>query len=156
MEHPANKDYWWICTKGGGLNRLQKSTGNFIHYTTKQGLLNDVVYGILTDKAGNVWGSTNRGLFCMLAPNGQSPQQPAFRVFTASDGLQADEFNTNAFAKLSNGDLVFGGVNGINIFNPQTILANSYSPRVFITGIEIGNKAVEPGDDTGVLKETIE
>ncbi|MBN8861501.1 MAG: helix-turn-helix domain-containing protein [Sphingobacteriales bacterium] len=154
MDDPVNADYLWICTKGGGLNRMQKSTGKFIHYTTKQGLPNDVVYGVLADKAGNIWGSTNKGLFCMLA--GNKEEEPVFRIFSASDGLQADEFNTNAFARLSNGNLAFGGVNGLNIFDPQKVLSAGFTPNVFITGIQIGNKNITPGDETGLLKETIE
>ncbi len=156
MDDPADGNYLWVCTKGGGLNRMQKSTGKFIHYTTQQGLPNDVVYGILADKAGNIWGSTNRGIFCMLTAKEENGSAPEFRVFSTSDGLQADEFNTNALAKLANGDLAFGGVNGINIFNPQKVLSGSYSPNIYITAIQIGNKAVTPGDETGVLKETIE
>ncbi|MEO6150652.1 MAG: ATP-binding protein [Mucilaginibacter sp.] len=156
MDDAVNPDYLWVSTKGSGLNRLQKSTGNFKHYTTKQGLPNDVVYGTITDKAGNIWGSTNRGLFCMVASNKKNNDEPVIRVFGTSDGLQADEFNTNAFGKLTNGDLVFGGVNGINIFSPQKILATSFTPNVFITGILIGNKQLSPGDNTGVLHQTIE
>lgn len=154
MDDPVNADYLWICTKGGGVNRFEKSTGKFIHYTTKQGLPNDVVYGVLADNAGNIWGSTNKGLFCMMAA--QKDEQPIFRVFSTSDGLQADEFNTNALAKLSNGNLAFGGINGINIFDPQKVLSSGFMPQIFITGIQIGNKALAPGDETGVLKETIE
>lgn len=154
MDDPANADYLWICTKGGGLNRMQKSTGKFIHYTTKQGLPNDVVYGVLADNAGNIWGSTNKGLFCMLA--GKKEEEPEFRLFSRDDGLQADEFNTNAFAKLTNGNLAFGGVNGLNIFNPQKVLSSNFTPNIFITNIQIGNKNITPGDKTGLLTETIE
>jgi signal transduction histidine kinase/DNA-binding response OmpR family regulator/ligand-binding sensor domain-containing protein len=154
MDDPVNPDHLWVCTKGGGLNRMEKSTGRFIHYTTKQGLPNDVVYGVLADKAGNIWGSTNKGLFCMLA--GRKDEQPVFRVFTTSDGLQADEFNTNALARLANGNLVFGGVNGVNVFDPQKVLEGNFMPDVFITSIQIGNKVLIPGDQTGVLTETIE
>ncbi len=156
MDDPADNDYLWICTKGGGLNRMQKSTGKFIHYTTKQGLPNDVVYGILADNTGNIWGSTNRGIFCMLAAKEENDLPLVFRVFSTSDGLQADEFNTNALAKLSNGDLAFGGVNGLNIFDPQKVLSGSYSPNVYITAIQIANKTITPGDETGLLEETIE
>ena len=154
IDDPADSKYLWIATKGGGINRLEKSTGKFIHYTSRQGLPNDVVYGLLADKAGNLWGSTNRGLFCMLAA--KQNESPVFRLFSTSDGLQDDEFNTNALAALSNGQLVFGGVKGINIFDPQKVLSGNFSPSVFITGIQIGNKTVTPGDKTGVLKETIE
>ncbi|MBC7937475.1 MAG: response regulator [Rhizobacter sp.] len=154
VDDPADKNYLWIATKGGGINRLDKSTGKFMCYTTKDGLPHDVVYGLLADNAGNLWGSTNRGLFCMLA--GKNGRAPSFRLFSTSDGLQADEFNTNALAKLKNGKLVFGGVNGINMFDPQKVLAGNFLPNVYITGIQIGNKTVVPGDESDVLKETIE
>jgi signal transduction histidine kinase/DNA-binding response OmpR family regulator/ligand-binding sensor domain-containing protein len=151
---PSDEKYLWVSTKGGGINRMEKATGKFTHYTIKQGLPNDIVYGLLSDNAGNLWGSTNKGIFCMLP--GKNNEPPVFRLFSTSDGLQADEFNTNALAKLHNGNLVFGGVNGINIFDPQKVLAGSFSPNVYITSIQIGNKTIIPGDETGVLKETIE
>jgi signal transduction histidine kinase/DNA-binding response OmpR family regulator/ligand-binding sensor domain-containing protein len=155
MDDPGDPDYLWISTKGGGLNRMQKSTGNFVHYTSRQGLPNDVVYGTLTDEEGNIWGSTNRGLFCILAKV-KKDNKPVVRIFSTADGLQADEFNTNAFCKLANGNLVFGGVNGINIFDPKKVLAASFNPNVFITGIQIGNKLLLPGDNSGVLRQSVE
>ncbi len=153
-DDPADKNYLWIATKGGGINRLDKQTGKFIHYTSKDGLPNDVVYGLSADKAGNLWGSTNRGLFCMMA--GKKAEAPVFRLFNSNDGLQADEFNTNSLAKLKDGTLVFGGVNGINMFDPQKVLAGNFSAPVYITGLQIGNKHIVPGDETEVLQQTIE
>ncbi|MEP6464895.1 MAG: two-component regulator propeller domain-containing protein [Parafilimonas sp.] len=148
----APKKYLWIGTKGGGLNRMDKSSGDFIHLTSKDGLPNDVVYGILTDSAGNIWGSTNRGIFCMTALQNESW---SFRNFTKADGLQDDEFNTGAYAKLPNGNLAFGGVNGLNIFNPKNILVPGFLPNVFITNILINNQPVLPADKSGVLQSTI-
>ena len=156
MDDPFDKNHLWICTKGGGLNRLEKSTGNFFHLTSKQGLPNDVVYGILPDSSGNLWGSTNRGIFCLFANKNKDDQNWVFRNFTKSDGLQGDEFNTDAFLKLSNGNLAFGGVNGLNIFDPAEVLSAGFKPNVFITNILIGNQPVTPRDKTGVLEQTIE
>ncbi len=152
----APEKYLWIATKGGGLNRLDKKTGDFFHLTTKDGLPDDVVYGILTDKAGNIWGSTNKGIFCMTATANTHDTIFNFRNFTKSAGLQDDEFNTGAYAKLSNGNLAFGGVNGLNIFNPAAILKNEFTAPVYITNILVGNKAVLPNDNTGVLQHMIE
>ncbi len=148
--------YLWICTKGGGLNRMNKVTGDFIHLTTKDGLPDDVVYGILTDDGGNIWGSTNRGIFCLLAGKGKDSTHWVFRNFTKAYGLQDDEFNTGAYAKLSNGKLAFGGVNGLNIFNPMEILSTGFIPNVLITNIMVNNSPVTAGDKTGVLQSNIE
>ena len=150
------QSYLWIGTKGGGLNRLDKATGNFIHLTTKDGLPDEVVYGILPDDAGNIWGSTNKGIFCLSEANNASTSSWVFQNFSKANGLQDDEFNTGACAKLPNGNLAFGGVNGYNIFTPKSILVKAFKPRVFITDILINNEQISPGDKTGVLQQTIE
>ncbi len=157
MDDPLQPErYLWICTKGGGLNRLDKTTGDFLQLTTKQGLPHDVLYGILPDDAGNIWGSSNMGIFCLLSQKDKDSSQWIFRNFTKAYGLQDDEFNTGAYARLPNGNLAFGGVKGLNIFDPKEILKTNYSPAVFITNMLINNKPINPGDKTGVLQSHIE
>ncbi|MBC7774974.1 MAG: helix-turn-helix domain-containing protein, partial [Phycisphaerae bacterium] len=165
LDDPAEPNrYLWICTKGGGLNRFDKQNGEFLHLTTKNGLPNNVVYGLLSDDEGNpstvgtnLWGSTNRGIFCLTPPaQGGRGAEAVFRNFTKNDGLQDDEFNTGAYAKLPDGRLAFGGINGVNIFNPKDILSGDFLPNVFITNILVNNQPVTPGDATGVLNMTIE
>lgn len=148
--------YLWISTKGGGLNRLDKTTGDFFHLTTKNGLPDDVVYGILPDEAGNIWGSTNKGIFCLSSVKNNSSNNWVFHNFTKANGLQNDEFNTGSYAKLPDGQLAFGGVNGLNIFDPKEILVPGFMPNVFITDILVNNQSVTPGDNNNVLQHTIE
>lgn len=156
LDDPVSPEkFLWIATKGGGLNRLDKITGDFFHLTSKDGLPDDVVYGILPDDAGNIWGSSNKGIFCLTATKSKSKDW-VFHNFTKANGLQDDEFNTGSYAKLPNGNLAFGGVNGLNIFNPKEILVPGFMPNVFITDILINNKPVLPGDKSAVLQNTIE
>ncbi len=156
LDDPLDDNKLWVSTKGGGLNIMDKTTGKFTHITTRDGLCNNVVYGILADAEGNIWGSTNNGIFCLLNKRKDEHGRWLFRHFTKASGLQDDEFNTGAYAKLPNGNLAFGGVNGLNIFNPVTVLQNGFTPKVFITNILIGNEAVLPNDKSGVLKQSIE
>ena len=157
LDDPNDPDkYLWIATKGGGLNRLDKITGDFFHLTTKDGLPDDVVYGILADDDGNIWGSTNKGVFCLTPAKNNTNSKWIFHNFTKANGLQDDEFNTGAYARLPNGHLAFGGVKGINIFNPKEILVPGFIPNVFITDILINNQSIAPGDNTAVLQNTIE
>jgi signal transduction histidine kinase/DNA-binding response OmpR family regulator/ligand-binding sensor domain-containing protein len=155
LDDPSDPGILWISTKGGGLNLMEKATGNFRHITTTEGLCNDVVYGILPDEMGNIWGSTNNGLFCAIA-NKNSTQTYDIRHFTEAAGLQAAEFNTGAFAKFPNGQLAFGGINGINVFNPKEILIDTFAPNIFITRLSVNNKEIKPNDGSGLLKEAIE
>ena len=96
-------------------------------YTTANGLPNNVVYGILEDTFGRLWVSTNRGISCF------NPETEKFRNFTESDGLQSNQFNTSSFCRTSNGQMYFGGINGITTFRPELLLDNPYTPPVVIT-----------------------
>jgi signal transduction histidine kinase/DNA-binding response OmpR family regulator/ligand-binding sensor domain-containing protein len=155
LEDPIDNGLLWIGTKGGGLNLMEKATGKIKHVTTNEGLCDNTVYGILSDESGNIWGSTNSGLFCILAGKDRKGSFE-IRHFTEAAGLQAAEFNTNAYAKLPNGDLAFGGVNGLNIFNPKEILLDSFTPNIFITKLIVGNQVVKNNDETDILTQSIE
>jgi len=156
MDDPADKNILWVATKGGGLNRLDKRSNTFFHITTKEGLCNNVVYGILSDAEGNIWGSTNNGIFCLLMNANKVSNGWQFRHFTKAAGLQEDEFNTHAYTKLDNGYLAFGGVNGLNIFDPAVVLRKGFIPNVFITKILLGNNEILPDDESGVMQKSIE
>ncbi len=140
----------WIGTKGGGLNLLDKKTGKVEHLTTDNGLPNNVVYGILPDGQGNLWMSTNRGLSKF------NPQNRAFENYTATDGLQDNEFNTQSYAKGTDGRFFFGGINGLTAFYPEDLQTNNYQPPVFITALKINNQSIHHKDSTGILTRPIE
>jgi len=148
-EHPEH--LLWIGTKGGGINCLDLRTETFSYITTDQGLPNNVVYGIVADNSGDFWCSTNRGLAKIRA---NDPDQLQIMPFTAGDGLQSNEFNTHAFYKAPDGELLFGGVNGINRFFPKALQFSSTPPQIFIVGLKVnylparlsqaGNKLAAP------------
>lgn len=121
----------WIGTHGGGVSQYHSDTETFTNITEYEGLSNNVVYGILEDDAGNLWLSTNFGLSRF------NPATHSFRRFTASDGLQSNEFNQNAYAKDRNGTMYFGGINGLNIFVPQEITDNQFTPKVALTSFTV-------------------
>ncbi|MBN8826111.1 MULTISPECIES: ATP-binding protein [unclassified Spirosoma] len=143
--------YLWIGTKGGGLERLDKKTGQFNHFTEAQGLPNKVVYGILVDEFRNLWLSTNRGLSQF------NPKTEHFRNYTQADGLQDDEFNTGSFFKSASGEMLFGGVNGLNTFLPSELAkVNQLPPTVNIIALRINNKPIEVRGPDEVLLQGIE
>lgn len=144
------QQYLWVSTKGGGLEKLEKKTGRFEHFTEEQGLPNKVVYGILPDQNHNLWLSTNRGLASF------NPKTFTFTNYNKSDGLQDDEFNTNSYFKGVSGKLYFGGINGISIINPAAMIDTRQAPVVKMIGLKINNKNVEVTTRESVLKRPIE
>lgn len=128
----ADPRFLWLGTRGGGINRFDSRTyaASFISEALG-GLSNNVVYGILPDRHGNLWCSTNRGICCF------DPQQNTFSSYQESDGLLNTEFNTNSFVRGRDGRLWFGGVNGLSVFAPEEIQSNHPAPEVAITGIRV-------------------
>jgi signal transduction histidine kinase/ligand-binding sensor domain-containing protein len=101
------------------------------HYTEETGLSNGHVYGILRDEDGNMWFSHNKGLSVYRW------KEKKFIHYDKDDGLQSAEFNAGAFFKAADGELFFGGINGVTSFYPREILSNTHTPAVKITGIKI-------------------
>jgi len=117
----------WLGTWGGGLNRFDRKTGKFVRFREKDGLPNEVVYGILEDDQGNLWLSTNKGISRF------NPKNKSFKSYNALDGLQSNEFNAGAYHKNSSGEMFFGGIRGFNAFHPDSVKDNPYIPPIVIT-----------------------
>jgi signal transduction histidine kinase/ligand-binding sensor domain-containing protein/DNA-binding response OmpR family regulator len=139
----------WLGTHGGGLNRFDMKTGTFTHITTKDGLPNNVVYGILPDDQGRLWMSTNKGLSRF------DPQSGEIKNYDVSNGLQSNEFNSGAYYKSKSGELFFGGINGLNYFYPGQLSDNPHVPNVVFTGFRIFNQEVSPGGRKSPLLNVI-
>lgn len=142
----------WLGTDGGGINKFDPATGKSSCYDESHGLSNSIVYGVLEDDRGHLWLSTNRGLSRF------DPVKETFKNFTSYDGIQGNEFSSNAFFKSSGGEMYFGGVNGFNRFYPPLIKDNPHVPAIVITAFNIFDKPVLPGRDIDgrvVLKTSI-
>lgn len=130
--------YLWIGTGGGGLNRINKQQKTVEYFTEADGLPNNVVYGILPDKNDNLWLSTNKGLSKF------NSREKIFRNYDVKDGLQSNEFNTGAYYKSKSGELLFGGIKGLNYFYGENIIDNPYIPSVVLTNLKIDNETISP------------
>jgi len=131
-----NDDILWIGTNGNGLKKYNIAKNTVEIFTTKEGLPNNVVYGILPDKNENLWLSTNNGLSKFTI----NKKENYFENFSVYDGLQAKEFNTGAYFKDSKGNLYFGGLEGINWFHPEQLSYNTVKPKTIISKFEVFSK----------------
>jgi signal transduction histidine kinase/ligand-binding sensor domain-containing protein len=124
----------WVGTWQGGLSRLNLETGKIRNYTTSDGLPSICIQGILADEKNNaLWLSTFAGLSRFSIDDEQ------FNNFSLEDGIQGLLFADGACLKTSKGLFIFGGNNGITVFNPDDIARNSPPPVVFIEEFKIGN-----------------
>lgn len=120
----------WIGTSGGGLNRFDRESGKFTHFTTQNGLSSNVIYGILEDERGNLWLSSNHGLSRF------NPRTKTCKNYDERDGLQSKEFSGGAYYQATTGEMFFGGINGLNCFFPDSLKDNFYVPPVVISAFK--------------------
>jgi len=143
-----SEDLIWIGTGGGlikldlyskpsAINDLWKGTANFETYTDQDGLSANLIYGIKEDAAGNIWVCTTKGLSKF------NKREKTFKNYNANDGLQSNEFHSNAYFSTRD-KLFFGGVNGLSFFDPSEINNNEYSSNVVISGLKVSNEQVLP------------
>ena len=127
----------WIGTEGGGLLKLDRKTNKLARYIQADGLPSNSILNILEDNKGNLWCSTYNGLSKF------NSKTLKFKNYFATDGLQSNQFNYNAALRLSNGELLFGGINGFNKFYPDSIRINKRVPKIVITDFRINNIPVD-------------
>jgi signal transduction histidine kinase/ligand-binding sensor domain-containing protein/CheY-like chemotaxis protein len=136
----------WVGT-GNGLNRMNTTERSFKSYKESDGLANNFVFGLLPGMGNQVWMSTNRGLSLF------DPAEEAFQNFDIRDGLQQSEFNRGAFWKgRQEGELFFGGVNGMILIRDDVETEGDYLPQVIInkmviyeSGNDLNNRKVDHG-----------
>ncbi|MFV0591596.1 MAG: two-component regulator propeller domain-containing protein [Draconibacterium sp.] len=141
----------WVGTYGG-LVRINKKNFETQAFDTSDGLCNNVVCAINEDGFNMIWVSTHDGLSRF------DPRDSSFTNYYAYDGIQANEFYRNATCRSSNGELFFGGINGMTGINRDYQEDVSPVRDVMLTDFMRFNKPVEIGDKSGsraILKKSI-
>lgn len=154
-----SKNRLWVGTEGGGLNYYEKKSNRFYAITTTSGLSNSVIHSIREDNTGSLWVSTNKGISKIAFKNVSLPfrkENLEIRNYTVEDGLQSNQFTSGAAETGENGELFFGGINGLTSFFPEKIIYNTFKPRVVITDFLIKNNAVEIGKNSPLKKSISE
>ncbi len=123
----------WFGT-AGGLNKFDRATETFTYYTTDDGLPDNQIYAIFEDDEHDFWMSTNGGIARF------NPKTETFRTYTKSDGLQGDAFYYWAYCQSKNGEIWFGGLNGVNRFRPEAIKDNPHLPNIVLTSVTQGGE----------------
>ncbi|TDW97587.1 two-component regulator propeller domain-containing protein [Dinghuibacter silviterrae] len=149
----------WIGT-AEGLNLFDPVLGKTLHVWNKaDGLPDNYILTIAEDNNHNLWLGTPSGLCNAVLkypgadapgkggalPPGVAPQLQA-TTYDESSGLQSRQFNENAVLRTREGELVFGGPNGFNVFKPGNIHTDKETPAIVFTDLQVFNKSIAPGD----------
>ena len=126
-----------IGTFGGGLILFDPKTKIYTNINKSLKLDCNDVYGIIDDNKSGYWLSTNNGIYKI------EYDLKSFVRYGLLDGLQSLEFSGGAYFKSKSGIIYFGGINGVNYFNPNDIKIDKFDAPVVITKIKLFDKIIK-------------
>lgn len=147
----------WLASYGTGFNKLvikDDSTFQFIRFGEQKGLSVLGIFGILGDEKDQLWFSTNKGLI-KAVPTISETFEFKFERYLKEDGILSTQFNQWSALKLSNSNLVFGGLKGITLFNPALVTTKPFNQPVIFSEFIVNGNPVN-GDSSVTYKKNYE
>ncbi|SEW56323.1 hybrid sensor histidine kinase/response regulator transcription factor [Chitinophaga arvensicola] len=140
-----SRGYLCIGTREG-LNIFNPNTGKFLLFREEDGLPDNNILGIREDKKHHLWISTANGISNAIVTADNERYKLNFINYDVKDGLQGKQYNEDASWVTAKGEMVFGGGNGFNIFDPAAIKMNSILPELVFTDFQLFNHTVKTGE----------
>ncbi len=120
--------------------RNKKLTLNAL-YNARNGLTNDFICSIEEDKTGQFWLSTTTSITRF------NPTTKGFVNYDREDGVLINSFHIASSFRDADGELFFGGANGVIRFRPSEISRTFPIPQVVWTKLMVNNQAIEAGEE---------
>lgn len=125
----------WFATGSTGLIHVNFSKDSFTilqQYTRADGLPDNTIYAVYNDSEGNLWMSSDYGIIKF------NKDLQRFTGYTEKDGISHNEFNRVSHYQDEDGNIYFGGLNGITAFDPKDFVQDTISnhAKIVITNFE--------------------
>ncbi|UII33041.1 ATP-binding protein [Fulvivirga ulvae] len=135
----------WVGTQQGLYVYNEKGT-LLEMFTADNGLPHNAILTILEENDHNMWFSTPNGIFNLVIDGPNDLSQVRFVNYDESDGLQGKVFNENAALRTHKGELIFGGANGFNIFDPNELKIKENAPKIVFSDFQLFNRSLGAGE----------
>lgn len=136
----------WIGTREG-LNILNMDNDELSYITEKDGLCNNSVCGIAEDKNHSIWITTSNGVSRVVVQRNHEDGTFNYGLYNydVSDGLQSNEFNMGAILTKQDGNVLLGGLYGVNWVRQDSKDEQESLPRVMLTQLFVGEEEILTG-----------
>lgn len=138
----------WIGTREG-INVLNRENDSLNYITEKNGLTNNCISGLTEDKDHNIWVTTTNGVTRVVVQRNHENGTFNYGLYNydTSDGLQSNEFNKGAILTRRDGNVMMGGLNGVNWMRHHNKDDKETLPRVMLTQLFFGDTEVLTGHE---------
>ena len=136
----------WIGTREG-INILNPVNDDLSVLTEKDGLCNNSICGIAEDKNHSIWITTSNGVCRIVVQRDHEDGTFNYGLYnySISDGLQSNEFNMGSILTKKNGEVLFGGLYGVNWVRHSSKDEQASLPRVMLTQLFVGEQEILTG-----------
>lgn len=149
----------WVGTREG-LNVYDSKQDELYEVAVKPNFSEFYILGITEDENKSMWISAGGELINVTLSVEGKTGKLSFRCHTYDerDGLQSCDFNQRSLKRLHSGEIVVGGLYGLNNFRSDNIKYNRALPKVMFTGFQLFNEEVKVGEEYDgqiILKEAL-
>ncbi len=130
----------WIATDAG-LCCFHPGTETFERFTMEDGFPDDILISLLRDDSGRLWTASRKALIRF------DPDDGSVKSYGKGDGLVNSRYLRGASARSQDGRLLFGGMDGIDVFHPDRVRDNPHAPPVAFTSISVSGEEHLSGMD---------
>lgn len=130
----AEPNIIWFINSHGRLIKYNTSSHKHQSFKDFYPLKKINLKSVLTDKKNNLWLSSSNGILNF------NPKDSTVNTYLDTDGLQDNEFLPRSAYKDEKGKLYFGGIKGLNAFEPKNISHKKSKAKLYINSIEILNQ----------------
>ncbi len=126
----------WLCTFGGGLNRIDFTGGSpvFDIVSKADGLSSNIVLSAIDDDEGNIWLSTETGIAKV------SDADKSVVNYSKYYGVVSTTFSEATCARLQDGTIVFGTLNNVYHIDPDMFGYEPEDKHLVISGFTVDGK----------------
>jgi ligand-binding sensor domain-containing protein/serine phosphatase RsbU (regulator of sigma subunit) len=133
ISQDKNGNLWF----GTGEGVFRYDLKSFDKIDQNQGLAANKVYLIIADANNDLWVGTTKGIDRINLNLYNSAKKIEMKHFGKDDGLKGVECNRNATFKDADGNLWFGTIKGVTVYNPRYDRINRKEALTRITGIRL-------------------
>ncbi|WP_244526801.1 ATP-binding protein [Pseudozobellia thermophila] len=137
----------WVGTKTLGLYRFNGS--EFEHVNLNEENPISTIHTILEDAEGHIWLSSDKGIVRYNRDTHKTT------IYDQRNILSSNDFSPNAGIIQDDGNIYFGGNEGLTLFNPKKLVKNMDAPPVILSDLQLKNNSVTVDAANNILSKSI-
>lgn len=148
----------WMAT-ASGVNAYDAKTDQLATLDWQVGMTGTVACSVVEDRDHNMWLVSDHGVARVVVKKNNGQWEFFTISFNSLDGLQNRQFNYRSILLASNGSVVIGGQDGLNIIPPRKITHHRSKSRVIFSGLVLFDHPLRVGEEYDghtVLKRSLE